>query len=132
MLIWGNTERNRKIALINWDKVQKPKESGGLSFRGAKSTNYAFLMKLAWGILTNHQALWVQVLHSKYKVKDSDFSCHLQNAHCSNLWRGIAAVWVSLSKVLSGLWKWEVDQLLDGFLANGRYMLSSAGDHKRP
>lgn len=23
--IWGNTERNRKIALINWDKVQKPK-----------------------------------------------------------------------------------------------------------
>lgn len=103
--IWGNTERNRKIALINWDKVQKPKESGGLSFRGAKSTNYAFLMKLAWGILTNHQALWVQVLHSKYKVKDSDFSCHLQNAHCSNLWRGIAAVWVSLSKVLSGLWE---------------------------
>lgn len=43
-------------------------------------------MKLAWGILTNHQALWVQVLHSKYKVKDSDFSCYLQNAHCSNLW----------------------------------------------
>ncbi|KAF2318593.1 hypothetical protein GH714_009221 [Hevea brasiliensis] len=65
--IWGASADKKKIALVSWERVQLPKEMGGLGFRNLSMLNNAFLLKLAWEISTNPHALWVQVIWSKYK-----------------------------------------------------------------
>lgn len=91
--IWCTSSGHRKIPLVSWSKMQLPKYNGGLGIRSAKDTNKAFLMKLAWGILMEHQALWVKVLRIKYKIHNPSPSSYLQKHPGSNLWRGIKTVW---------------------------------------
>ena len=45
--IWGSSENNRKVHLINWNKICNAKEEGGLGFRKAREVNMTCLMKLA-------------------------------------------------------------------------------------
>lgn len=40
---------------------------GGLGIRHAKYSIFAFMSKLGWGLIHNHDKLWVKVLRSKYQ-----------------------------------------------------------------
>lgn len=40
--------------------------NGGLGFKNLRATNEAFLTKLAWRMIANPDAKWVQVLATKY------------------------------------------------------------------
>lgn len=51
-----------------WNQVLMLKEFGGLGFRDSRTTNSAFLVKVAWGILTELSAFWVRLPYSKYKL----------------------------------------------------------------
>lgn len=56
-------------------------------------TNDAFLLKLAWGILTNGEALWVQVIKSKY-FRNWDSSKQIMvKPSDSYLWKNIQPLW---------------------------------------
>ncbi|KAA3484918.1 reverse transcriptase [Gossypium australe] len=43
---WKSQERSRKIHLVNWEGISRPKALGGLSIPIAKHTNEALIMKL--------------------------------------------------------------------------------------
>jgi hypothetical protein len=44
---------------VCWDRA---KNNGGLGIRKAKENNEAIIMKLGWGLLTQPDKLWVQIL----------------------------------------------------------------------
>lgn len=44
--LWGGDEDKKKIHLIAWDTLQKPKEYGGLGIHSASQANKAFMTKL--------------------------------------------------------------------------------------
>ncbi|CAN1138632.1 Putative ribonuclease H protein At1g65750 [Linum perenne] len=64
--VWGSTNDCRKIHLVSWDEVCRPKEHGGLGLKKAKELNMAFMMKLAFQFFKSPNELWVQVLQHKY------------------------------------------------------------------
>ena len=46
--LWGSSETAKKIHWVNWEKVTKTKEEGGLGIQSAKGRNLALLAKLNW------------------------------------------------------------------------------------
>lgn len=64
--ILGDTIGKRKLHLVNWQKVCKPKDKGGLGIRKARDQNLALLTKLGWKIASKENSLWVTLLCSKY------------------------------------------------------------------
>ncbi|KAL0006038.1 hypothetical protein SO802_013599 [Lithocarpus litseifolius] len=64
--LWGSTETEKKMHWVNWGKVTKPKDLGGLGLQSAKGRNTALLAKLNWRFHTEDDALWVRVLKKKY------------------------------------------------------------------
>ena len=54
--------------MVSWRNVCKPKAFEGLGFKSLTMMNRALHMKLAWGIISSPNSLWVQVLTTKYRV----------------------------------------------------------------
>ena len=61
--LWRDDSEGRKIHLASWDLITREK-NGGMGQKKLRQQNEAFLMKLCWNLLTNKEALWVQVLRS--------------------------------------------------------------------
>ncbi|CAN1122078.1 Putative ribonuclease H protein At1g65750 [Linum perenne] len=102
--IWGSTKGSRRIHNVNWQIVCKPKCLGGLGLRSARDLNKAFLMKLVWGVLSNPNDLWVQVLLTKYMKKTEEGWRPKRRSGFSATWRGMLSVW---SDTINGL-QWSV------------------------
>lgn len=65
--LWGNTNDHRRIHVVFWDIITKPKVMGGLCLRNLEVLNRVNIMKLGWKITTNVEDLWCKVLRGKYK-----------------------------------------------------------------
>ena len=63
--LWGTSDSARKMHWVEWQKVTKTKEDGGLGLQTTKGRNIAMLAKLNWRFHTE-EAPWSQVLQSKY------------------------------------------------------------------
>ncbi|CAN1830417.1 Putative ribonuclease H protein At1g65750 [Linum perenne] len=107
--IWGSVDGARKIHNINWETVCKPKNLGGLGLRNARDLNMAFLIKIAWGILSRPTELWAKVLVSKYLKKTDNGEIVLQV--------------VGMTPPVERLGK---DSLVWGLEADGRFSVRSA------
>ena len=46
--IWGIMDGKKKLRLVSWKKITKPKKDGGLGLQSAKEKNSALLAKLNW------------------------------------------------------------------------------------
>lgn len=46
--IWGGNEDTRKVHLLSWETLQRPKDHGGIGIKTARQANSAFLNKLGW------------------------------------------------------------------------------------
>lgn len=68
--------------------------------------NDAFLLKIAWGLLSNGPDLWVSVLKEKYRWKEGDLQQNLYVKNGSLLWRSITRIWS----------KWQGDPILEGWV----------------
>ncbi|CAN1744167.1 Putative ribonuclease H protein At1g65750 [Linum perenne] len=91
--IWGFTQGARKMHNVNWDTVCKPKNLGGLGLRSARELNKAFLMKVAWNIISRPGELWVKALSTKYLIRSTGGYTLRSNSGHSALWRGVLKVW---------------------------------------
>ncbi|KAL4356252.1 hypothetical protein AHAS_Ahas09G0068100 [Arachis hypogaea] len=90
---WRSNENEKKIHLINWDIVCKPKYRGRPGIQKAQDSNNLFLMKLAWNLVTKTNFLWVKVMKSKYECSGDAFPKVHQKPNFSNAWKGIVKVW---------------------------------------
>ncbi|OVA16860.1 hypothetical protein BVC80_1231g1 [Macleaya cordata] len=64
--LWGSSTRKRKICWVGWNKICKPKWSGGLGIRNLLKTNSALLSKWVWRYGKENDSLWRRVIEAKY------------------------------------------------------------------
>ncbi|XP_075659051.1 uncharacterized protein LOC142628906 [Castanea sativa] len=64
--LWSSTEEKRKMHLVGWNKVTKPKTRGGLGLHAAKERNLTLAVKLCWRMKNEGEKPWVKVLKHKY------------------------------------------------------------------
>ncbi|CAN1163124.1 Putative ribonuclease H protein At1g65750 [Linum perenne] len=91
--IWGSMDGSRRIHNVNWETVCKPKSLGGLGLRSAMELNKAFLMKVAWNLISKPDELWVKVLTMKYLDRNDRGFVLKRKSGYSSLWRGVLKVW---------------------------------------
>ena len=63
---WGQTRNERKIHWINWGKLCKPKDKGGMSFRDIHAFNLAMLAKQAWRLIQGEPSLFFRMYKAHY------------------------------------------------------------------
>ncbi|CAN1189723.1 Putative ribonuclease H protein At1g65750 [Linum perenne] len=91
--VWGSTSEERKVHLVSWDHICRPRNQGGLGLRLARHLNMAYLIKLAFQFFQKPNMLWVQVLHTKY-FKESNGDLKPRHRHSqSAIWRGLTKAW---------------------------------------
>lgn len=56
--LWGLSDSKSKIHWVEWNKVTRPTEEGGLGIQTAKGRNLAYLAKLNWRFHIEKEALW--------------------------------------------------------------------------
>ena len=74
---------------VNWSKVTKPKNLGGLGLQTAKGRNTALLAKLNWRMHTEGNAPWSKVLKLKYCTRQRINSRNATRLACSPTWKGL-------------------------------------------
>ena len=62
----GSTSENRRLHLVGWSKIIRPKEEGGLGIQVARAKNLALLAKLNWRMNHKKEILWAKVILRKY------------------------------------------------------------------
>ncbi|CAN1774444.1 Putative ribonuclease H protein At1g65750 [Linum perenne] len=112
---WGSSDNCRKVHLVSWDTICKPKDRGGLGLRKAKELNLAYMMKLAFLFFKSPNDLWVQVLQNKYFREGVNGWVPKNNSRISPLWRAIKRATPSMEQEASnGSPRWRVNELLAG------------------
>jgi hypothetical protein len=66
--LWGCKGGRARISWVKWDTVCKPKKLGGLGVRDIRAVNISLLAKWRWRLLGDDNAMWKDVLKSKYGV----------------------------------------------------------------
>ncbi|KAG8493054.1 hypothetical protein CXB51_010395 [Gossypium anomalum] len=97
--IFRSSTGHFKNALVGWEPFCKPRSRGGLGLRHLSNQNISFLMKIAFNLISQKDALWVRVLRSKYGWKNH-FSDSIHRTNCSHFWRSLSKVWPLLRENL--------------------------------
>ncbi|GLT36867.1 hypothetical protein SLA2020_112150 [Shorea laevis] len=66
--IWGAEPEQRKIHLVNWDKVTKGKKYGGLGLKSSKESNIIAMSKLNWRLHKDKDKRWSELYRMKYNI----------------------------------------------------------------
>uniref|UniRef100_A0A2N9ERH6 CCHC-type domain-containing protein n=1 Tax=Fagus sylvatica TaxID=28930 RepID=A0A2N9ERH6_FAGSY len=64
--LWGSTDDRKKMHMVSWNKVCRPRDLGGLGLFSTKARNLALLAKLNWRVMENPNSLWAKTLIAKY------------------------------------------------------------------
>ncbi|KAH9705279.1 putative ribonuclease H protein [Citrus sinensis] len=94
----------KKMSMVKWDNVCKPKTWGGLGLKRIDAMNNALLIKIGWSLITSSDSLWVKVLRSKYGIEDQAVPQSLNTKSGSYMWKAIGIIW---DKVLQGI-RWNL------------------------
>lgn len=99
---WGYKEDTSKIAWMNWKRMGKNQENGGLGYRDLEVFNIALLAKQGWRLVNEPETLVARVFKEKYFPR-GDFMHSNLGWRPSFAWRSI---WNAKSLVEEGiLWK---------------------------
>jgi exonuclease III len=64
--LWQGLNKEKKIALVSWEKICRPKEQGGLGIRDPSIMNKVLSAKIWWRWLKNPTDLWAKLWRKKY------------------------------------------------------------------
>uniref|UniRef100_A0A2N9HFI3 Reverse transcriptase domain-containing protein n=1 Tax=Fagus sylvatica TaxID=28930 RepID=A0A2N9HFI3_FAGSY len=62
----GSTDERKKMHMVSWDKICRPRDLGGLGLYSTKARNLALLAKLNWRVMEDPNSLWARTLIAKY------------------------------------------------------------------
>ncbi|KAJ4753156.1 RNA-directed DNA polymerase (reverse transcriptase)-related family protein [Rhynchospora pubera] len=89
---WENNGKKR-MHLVNWSTITKPKLEGGLGLRDMAVINRAAAMKILWKLAYNEfdNQPWIKILKAKYLVRKSLWLSST-GPSCTKLWRAVMAM----------------------------------------
>ena len=91
--LWEGKSNKKKLHLMKWSEVIKPKSCGGLGLGDLKYKNAALLAKWQWRFGDEREARWRKVTADKYGVEKSRWWPNPgRKSHRSSLWGAIASV----------------------------------------
>jgi ribonuclease HI/exonuclease III len=64
--LWQGIAKEKKIALVSWDKICKPKKNGGLGLRDPGIMNKILSAKIWWRWLKHPREIWAKLWRKKY------------------------------------------------------------------
>ncbi|KAH9734293.1 putative ribonuclease H protein [Citrus sinensis] len=102
--IWSGAGSQRKLSLVSWDIICRPKSNGGLGFKDMDLMNKALLMKVAWDLFINPSKLCSQVLISKYAAPCDMLITDVPSKNGSYLWRSMGKIWKDFQRGL----RWSI------------------------
>ena len=91
--IWSGSSPQQMLSMVSWHNMCKPKAIGGLGFKSLAIMNQALHIKLAWGIISSPNSLWVKVLTTKYRIDPLKLPHKLPTRYGSHLWKSLGHVW---------------------------------------
>uniref|UniRef100_A0A803NJK8 Reverse transcriptase n=1 Tax=Cannabis sativa TaxID=3483 RepID=A0A803NJK8_CANSA len=62
----GGGDKDRYLALVEWDALCLPVDRGGLNFKKFEDINLALLTKLGWKLASGESSLWCTAFKEKY------------------------------------------------------------------
>uniref|UniRef100_A0A803PWZ9 Reverse transcriptase domain-containing protein n=1 Tax=Cannabis sativa TaxID=3483 RepID=A0A803PWZ9_CANSA len=62
----GGGDKDRYLALVEWDALCLPMDRGGLNFKKFEDINLALLAKLGWKLASGDTSLWCTIFKEKY------------------------------------------------------------------
>ena len=74
----------RKLHLVGWNKVIRPKAEGGHGMQAARAKNIALLAKLNWRLYQDKDSIWAKVLLGKYCSQHRKNSIDPNKLPCSS------------------------------------------------
>lgn len=102
--LWHGSNNFRSVHLVNWEEIREPLYSGDLGIRRPRLRNSTFLMKLGFGLISNCDLLWAQMLLGKYRCRSFANAAVTNGQRVSRLWRAVVQL---KDEVVLGL-KWVV------------------------
>jgi hypothetical protein len=92
--LWGGMGEGKKFHLVNWSQICQPLKSGGLGFRNLILFNRALLGKWLWRYGKEEDALWRQVICSRYGSSHGGWTTReVAGPHGFSLWKLIRKEW---------------------------------------
>ncbi|KAK9095394.1 hypothetical protein Scep_026863 [Stephania cephalantha] len=85
---WGNAQKERGVHWCSWNKVTKPKGSGGLGFKDIELFNISFVGKQAWRIMEGSNQILSNFSRTKYFINEEFMFANLGSMP-SWAWRGL-------------------------------------------
>lgn len=98
--VWGESEGVRKMHLVSWDTLCRPKYRGGFGLKRAEGMNKSLLAKLGWRLLTQGDTMWARILRAKYGVDEAGPVVFNHKQRASSIWRGLEWSYDLLSRGL--------------------------------
>lgn len=91
--LWGvNSIGRNKLHKVAWNNVCYEKSRVGLGIRHLREGNKDFMLKNAWGLISDKDSLWAKAIRSKYKCGSGTIPNIVVHHNASNFWRGIVNV----------------------------------------
>jgi hypothetical protein len=87
--LWGSTSEKKKMHMVGWKKVCRPKKEGGLGLSCAKPRNVALLAKFNWRLIQEKDSPWVRTILAKYFPNGFVNSQNMVRRSGSSNWRGL-------------------------------------------
>ncbi|WMV10716.1 hypothetical protein MTR67_004101 [Solanum verrucosum] len=96
--LWLGNKEGKGIHLVKWQTAQLSKKSGGLGIKNLGLQNRCLLSKWLWRFGKEGQALWKDVIVSKYGQTDSWTSNTVTSTYGVSVWRSIRNLWPELAR----------------------------------
>ncbi|KAJ0548185.1 putative RNA-directed DNA polymerase [Helianthus annuus] len=96
--IWGYTGRRNKVRWIQWKKMIKPMNSGGIGIGSIKDFNIAMLSKWWWRFKNNPTQLWAEVVKAIHESDSNKKMIPVKN-NVPGIWKDIGEVDKTLEKL---------------------------------
>ena len=96
--LWDSSGETRKYHLVDWQRVCRPLQHGGLAIRQLCRVNEALLGKWLWRFGHERDALWRRVIAGKYGVCAGGWTTPLpRGSYGVSVWRSIRSGWEAFS-----------------------------------
>ncbi|KAK2369677.1 hypothetical protein QL285_082793 [Trifolium repens] len=107
--IWRDSN-NKGIHLVEWNKIARPKQCGGLGVRPAREVNISLLGKLVSDMVLSLRKLWVDLFYSKYIVGPNFLLSNIPSSS-SSTWSSI----IRAKHILKDSFSWRASSVSSSF-----------------